>query len=252
MGTRSLIFATLFTLICSAQTFASLDYFDFLDRYTKYLGDYKKGEIEIVTDKEKIKEIEVDTNRSVGVIAEDKYWLWVNDAVRFPNGKYGVYGRIIWSSSLSGDIGVAVVPIMPDGKIGLIRNFRHATRSWEYELPRGGVEPFETIEQAALREMKEETGYIADEVKLLGYMNPDSGLTNTVAPIYCAKVYDKQDSDPDVSEAIESIDTFTLDEIKRGFVNGYLETFIDGKVCKVNLRDPFLAIGILQLDLSSD
>lgn len=73
-------------------------YFDYLNQYSHTLGplgNYKKGEIEIILDKDKIGEIEKNTQRKVGVIAEDKYWIWLNDAVRFPNGNYGVYGRLL-------------------------------------------------------------------------------------------------------------------------------------------------------------
>ncbi len=226
------------------------DYFDYLTMTTSgSLGDFQNGEIQIVDDPIKMKEIEEQTKRKVGIVAEDKYWIWLNDAVRFPNGNYGVYGRILWRSSLRGPAGVVVVPMLPDGRIALNRNFRHATRSWEYELPRGGIEANETPEQAALRELKEETGLISNELKLLGDVCPDSGTVNTVGPVYLAVICDRQLSEKEESEAIESIDFYSLEEIKEGFRNGFLYAEKEGKRQKIYVRDPFLSFALLQMDV---
>jgi ADP-ribose pyrophosphatase len=226
-------------------------YFNYLDLYPKTLGpdgNASKGEIEIVRDLETISQIEKTTGRKVGLIAEDKYWIWLNDPVKFPNDKYGVYGRIIWIQGLKSFPGVAVMPVLPNGKIALNRNYRHATRSWEYELPRGGVNKDESMESAAAREVKEETGMIIDQLHLLGQMAPDTGITNTIVPVYFAKVAAKQEAVPEESEAIAGIEAFSIEEIKQGFVDGYLPVKIDGKLCQISLRDPFLAFAILQAE----
>jgi len=47
-------------------------------------GSTGEGEIEILTDPEKMAAIEKKMGREVGVVSRDKYWLWINDAVRFP------------------------------------------------------------------------------------------------------------------------------------------------------------------------
>jgi ADP-ribose pyrophosphatase len=229
-------------------------YFEYLNTYSATLGpwgDAANGEIEIIRDIEKITEIEQMAGRQVGIIAKDKYFIWINDAVQFPNGKYGVYGRILWVASLQRSSGVAVMPILPDGKIALNRNFRHATRSWEYELPRGTINADETIHAAAVREVKEETGMEIDELHLLGNMAVDSGFTNSVIPIFLAKVLSLGESECEDSEAIAAIEPFTVEELKQGLVSGYLTATVDGKPCQVHLRDPFLAFAILQAELQS-
>ncbi len=228
-------------------------YFKYLEQYpflSSSLGHADQGEIEIVLDKEKISAIEQQRQRKVGVIAEDTYWLWINDAVKFPSGSYGVYGRILQKQIFKNNfVGVAVLPLLSDGRIALNRNFRHATRSWEYELPRGGANPEESIEEAAKRELKEETGFVVNSIHLLGHMSVDSGLTSTIVPIVVAKVSYQEDSQPEDSEAIESIDLFTLEEIKKGFVNGYLSIIKGEKEVKIPLRDSFLAFALLQAQL---
>lgn len=229
-------------------------YFSYLDKYPQTLlpiGDATLGEIEIILDKKKMCELQQKTGRKIGVIAEDNYWLWINDAVKFPNGKEGVYGRLLWRQSLTGPTGVAVMAILPNGKIVLNRNFRHATRSWEYELPRGGRNANESIESAAIREVKEETGMLIDQLHLLGQIATDSGITNSVAPVFLARVVAEEESQPDDSEAIAAIVAFSLEELKKGFLDGFLTLKINGETQKIPLRDPFLAFALFQADLRS-
>lgn len=241
-----------FLLSAHGATPSVAKYLDYLTRYPYTLGlnaSYREGEIELIRDEQKINDIQALLNRKVGIIAEDQYWIWINDAVRFPNGTYGIYGRMVWKCSLEGMGGVAIMPVLPNGEIALNRNFRHATRSWEYELPRGCVLEHETLEQAALRELKEETGLIASHVELLGYLNPDSGMTNTVMPVYVAYVSKADSAAPEDSEAIASVDTFTMSELKQGFLHGFLCVAIADQLIQIHLRDPFLAFSLLQWDL---
>lgn len=226
------------------------DYFSYLDRYPQTLGplgNASKGEIEIVRDRVKIAEIAQKTGRKIGVVAVDKYWIWLNDPVKFPNGTYGVYGRILWVHGLKGPVGVAVMAVLPNGKIPLNLNYRHATRSWEYELPRGAVSPGESIESAATREVKEETGMVLDELVFLGDLAPDTGVIGITVSVFLAKVTAKEKSEVEDSEAIASIDAFSVEELKKGFADGYLVGEVDGKKQRVPLRDPFLAFALLKM-----
>ncbi len=240
----------LFSLLPPPSTDKYLDYLNTYPKLSSYLGDAAKGEIEIILDKDLISTIQTQTGRHIGIIGNDTYWVWINDPVKFPSGKYGVYGRLLWKQSLTRDhVGVAVMPILPNGKIILIRNFRHATRSWEYELPRGAVNVNESIESAALREVKEETGMIVDDLQLLGHIATDSGVTNSIVPIFSAKIASQKESEPEDSEAIAAIESFSIEDLKQGFVDGYLSATIDGKLCKIPLRDPFLAFALFQTEI---
>lgn len=213
------------------------------------IGDYSKGEIQIIVDPKEMAAVEKSQAREVGVIKQDKYWLWINDACLFPNGSKGVYGRILWVKSLNSCPAVVVMPVTPTGKIIVICNFRHATRSWEIELPRGAINVGEAIEAAAKRETMEETGMLVDHLLLLGEMPPDTGLTNTIVPVFLAQVVDKQDSQQEESEAIEEILSLTVQEIKQAFLLGYYECSIRGIKKKIPFRDPFLAYALLLYEL---
>ncbi len=245
---KTLILISLFFVSVTFGNEARIQsYLELLNRYPQTLGpfgQFQDKEIEIIRDPKKIAEIEIEMGRKVGIIAQDRYWIWINDAVKFPSGKNGIYGRLLWVKSLTGSPGVAVMALLPDKRIVLNCNYRHATRSWELELPRGTVEPNESLEQAAKREVKEETGMVVDALHLLGEMTPDTGLTNTIVPIYMAKVTAQQKSSPEESEAIASILALSQTEIEKGFLEGFMTLEIAGKKQKVHVRDPFLAFAL--------
>lgn len=243
-----ILISTLFCTLSYASEISRQNYLELIKCYPHLIqptGDFSKGEIQVVLDPDKMAEIEKSTARDVGVVMKDKYWLWINDACIFPNGNTGVYGRILWVKALESSPGVAVMPVLPDGKIVLNCNFRHSTRSWEIELPRGIVNSGEELEAAARRETMEETGMVVDELYLLGEIPPDTGITSTVVPIFAAKVKNRQDSQQEDTEAIEEILALSINEIKKAFLQGYYECTIRGISKRVPFRDPFLAYAIL-------
>lgn len=70
---------------------------------------------------------------------------------------------------------VSVVATTPKGEVLLVRQYRPATGGYTIELPSGHVEAGESPEDAARRELLEETGHRAGTVEFLGCLLPDTG-----------------------------------------------------------------------------
>jgi ADP-ribose diphosphatase len=70
---------------------------------------------------------------------------------------------------------VSVFAVTTNGTFPLVRQFRPAIEEFTLELPGGHVDQGETPEQAARKELHEETGFVAKELILLGNLSPDTG-----------------------------------------------------------------------------
>jgi NADH pyrophosphatase NudC (nudix superfamily) len=92
-------------------------------------------------------------------VALDEKWFPVRkDRVELPSGKI-IDDYFIWESPHI----VAVVAITPEGKIVVVRQYRHAIGEIKHQLPAGAADKGETLEEAAQRELEEESGYITSK-----------------------------------------------------------------------------------------
>jgi ADP-ribose pyrophosphatase len=83
---------------------------------------------------------------------------------------------------------VNVVPLTDDGHIILVKQYRHAAQRRFYEFPGGTTEPGteERPEDAARRELREETGYEPGDLGYLGHHYPNPGIQNNKMHVYLA------------------------------------------------------------------
>ena len=70
---------------------------------------------------------------------------------------------------------VVLIPILDDGRVVLIRQFRPSVARDLWELPAGSIDPGESAEAAAFRECEEETGLAPSRVERLGALYPAPG-----------------------------------------------------------------------------
>ncbi|PYC78380.1 NUDIX hydrolase [Streptomyces tateyamensis] len=119
-----------------------------------------------------------------GVVYADPYLTLLRDPVRFPGGSLGLHLRML---DPAGVPGVVVLPLLADGVL-LLEHYRHPTRSWHLEAPRGYGEPGADGEQNARRELAEELGVGAPELVPLGPLYPDTGLVAGHVLLYAARV----------------------------------------------------------------
>jgi ADP-ribose pyrophosphatase len=85
---------------------------------------------------------------------------------------------------------VAVVARRHDGRFVFIRQFRKAMERICFEVMAGNCDPGEKAETAAIRELKEETGYEAESIRLLGPIFPSVGYCDERIDIFYAETGD--------------------------------------------------------------
>lgn len=106
-----------------------------------------------------------------------------------------------------------LIPELPDGRIVLIHGTRDTTGPQpKYELPAGAVEPAETPEHAALRELTEETGYVAAEIVHVGTFTESPGISGSRCSSYVGLDLVQREQSLDPAENWVPV-ALTLDEV---------------------------------------
>ena len=143
------------------------------------------------------------------LLHEGRHFSFLRDEVELPNGRR-THREIVRHPGA-----VAVVPLLPDGRVVLVRQYRYAAGKELLELPAGTLEPGEPPLDCARRELAEETGYEAGVMAplLSCYMAP--GYSSEVIHFYEARglreVGGEQEPDEDI--AVERLDLEAVREM---------------------------------------
>jgi ADP-ribose pyrophosphatase len=120
---------------------------------------------------------------------------------------------------------VVVLPLLDDGRVLLVRQFRYATRKSLWELVAGGIEPGEAPRAAALRELLEETGYRAGSLERLFSFYPSPGFLSERMVLFQARDLVRSKACPESDERIR-LGRFRRSQLRSMLRSGKIE---DGK-----------------------
>jgi ADP-ribose pyrophosphatase len=82
---------------------------------------------------------------------------------------------------------VNIIPLTPAKEVVLIRQYRFGIRDMTLEIPGGLMEQSDSPEEAARRELREETGYEEETLTPLGTVHPNPAIQNNLCYTYLAK-----------------------------------------------------------------
>ena len=102
------------------------------------------------------------------------------DVVRLPDGKSSIREYIVHPGA------VVIIATLPNGNLLFERQFRYPLHRVFLELPAGKIDAGEAILDTAMRELREETGFVASEWEYLGVMHPCIGYSDERIEIFRA------------------------------------------------------------------
>jgi ADP-ribose pyrophosphatase len=211
-----------------------MDYFSLVQSHSYLFRNDEDTPLKIVLDRNIIREWEakkaIDLRQKelpmewgkIGIVLDDPFNIIVRDLVQFPNGDLRGYGRSIATATLRGGQGVVIIP-EHEGKILLLHQYRHPTRKWHFEIPRGYGEPDTPADLNALKEIEEETEGKVEELINLGEFYNNTGYENASVVLFYARLASVGMAN--LNEGIESFVWLTIKEMEEWIVN---EKITDG------------------------
>ena len=142
---------------------------------------------------------------------------YYKDTVKVPNGNVVKWDYIDHKGA------AAVVPVTDDGKILMVKQYRNALNRETLEIPAGGLNGAdEPTLDAAARELREETGYVSNDLELLITIRTTVAFCNEKIDIYVAKNLVKSEQDLDEDEFID-VYPMEIAELEEMIYSGKME-----------------------------
>lgn len=120
------------------------------------------------------------------------------DLIRLPDGKKALREYLEHPGA------VAALPLLPDGKIVLVRQYRYPVKQITYEIPAGKLDGKESAISCVKREIEEETGFKAKKVKKIFSYFPTPAFGTEIIHIFLAEDLKKGSFKPDHDEFIQT------------------------------------------------
>lgn len=139
------------------------------------------------------------TKKNQTLEIKNPWWIYRRDAVILPSGKEGEYHFVHTNGSSM------VVPLLDDGSIMMVRQYRYLVGRESLEFVCGSVKDNSSHYDTAVAELAEEAGYASDEMTFVGEFNPYNGITDEICRVYAARKLRQVNSLPDETEEFEKI-----------------------------------------------
>lgn len=160
----------------------------------------------------------------------DNPWIRVVEhQVTNPSGNPGIYGVVHFKNRA-----VAVIPVDDEGYTWLVGQFRFPTGTYEWEVPEGGAPEGEDPLECARRELREETGLVAERFQPILDMQLSNSTTDEWSTTYLATGLSQGPAAPEDTEKL-TIRRVKLEEAIRMAVHN-------------EIRDGLSVASLLQLD----
>lgn len=161
----------------------------------------------------------VETLRDSESVFSGKLLKVRRDNVSLPDGKPAIREYITHPGA------VVIIAVLPDGRLVFERQYRYPLRRAFLELPAGKIDPGEEIAATAVRELREEAGYVAGCWRYLGVFHPCIGYSDERIEIFLAEDLSEVGAELDDGEFLEVL-ALTLDEALESVRSGRIT---DGK-----------------------
>ncbi len=141
---------------------------------------------------------------------------YYHDTMQIPNGNIAEWDFIKHRGA------AAIVPVLEDGRILMVRQYRNALERDTLEIPAGGLNPDEPTDRAALRELEEETGYRCDKAESLISIYTTVAFCNEKIDIYVARNLVPSHQHLDEDEFIR-VEAYSVEELQEMIYQGKLQ-----------------------------
>lgn len=189
-----------------------------LDRYFELIkerpDEFKNhGHFDIVLDKNVIENYVKATGAQVGVIYESAYHIFVVDVVSNDDGDMFTYERLLKTVK-----GGCVIIARYKGSYVLLKQYRHAMRSYQYAFPRGFGKPDLNMLQTAQEVLAKKTGSAGCEYEHIGNIVADSGVCGNPVDVFVCELENEATLQPGITGITEVSD----DEIDNMIYEGMI------------------------------
>jgi ADP-ribose pyrophosphatase len=131
-------------------------------------------------------------------IYQNKWMRLREDQVELPNGCTTIYGVCEFGEC------VGVLPFLDDQHVAMVRQYRYVHQeNHRWEMPTGGIRPGESPEQAAQRELMEESSYRADQLLWISTYHTSKSVCHETAHLFIGKDLTAAEAPPDETEFFE-------------------------------------------------